>query len=148
MHRLNEWVARLTKKNTPESIQIAMTTIAVPSNKETLAPRASNFIVPIWLLRLHRSIARSRRVHIASLLSYSAAVHASYVLLRQQLRVHTLCQRNQKTALYAHTHNTQSRCTDTQIKRHQVVTIIQVATNALLFFSNNSKMFVCKTSAA
>jgi len=76
------------------------------------------------------------------------AVLTCYVLLRQQLRVHTICQRNQKTALYAHTHNTQSRCTDKQIKRHQVLTTTQVATNALLFFSNNNKMLVYKTSAA
>ena len=146
MHRLNEWVARLTKKNTPESIQIAMTTIAVPSNKETLASRASNFIVPIWLLRLHRSIARSRRVHIASLLSYSAAVHASYVLLRQQLRVHTLCQRNQKTALYAHTQLTKS------MHRHsnQASSILNNDTNGhqCTFFSNNSKKLVYKANAA
>jgi len=146
MHRLNEWVARLTKKNTSESIQIAMVTIAVLSIKETFAPRASNFLVPIWLLRLHGSIARSRRVHIASLLSYSAAVHASYVLLRQQLRVQTMCQRNQKAALYAHTQHTKSL--RRQIKRPQILTTIQVATDALLFFSNNNKMLVYKTSAA
>jgi len=147
MHRLNEWVARLTKKNTPESIQIAMTTIAVPSNKETLASRASNFIVPIWLLRLHRSIARSRRVHIASLLSYSAAVHASYVLLRQQLRVHTLCQRNQKTALYAHTQHTKSmhRHSNQASSSSDNYTSCNKCTS---FFSNNSKMFVYETSAA
>jgi hypothetical protein len=147
MHRVNKCVAWLTKKNTAEIIQIVMITVAVPSNKETLAPRAGNFLVPIWLLRLHGSIVRGRRVHIASLMSYSTAVHASYVLMRQQLRVHTLCQRNQKTALYAHTQHTKSmhRHSNQASSSSDNYTSCNKCTS---FFSNNSKMFVYETSAA
>ena len=147
MHRVNKWVAWLTKKNTAEIIQIAMVTIPVPSNKETLAPRAGNFLVPIWLLRLHGSIVRSRRVHIASLLSYSTPVHVCYVLLRQQLRVHTIYQRNQKTALYVHTTHRVIAPTNKSsvIKYWQLYKWQQMH---FFFFSNNNKMLVYKTSAA
>ena len=76
-----------------------MITIAVPSSKESLASRAYNFLVPIWQLRLRGIIARSRRDHIARLLSYSTSVHVSYALLRQQLRAHKIYQRNQKLGM-------------------------------------------------